>query len=217
MGKFDNAWWVNSTIREVALSPKSGAMAAKLMRPDSVRIWHDQLLVKPVYSTEKSREATRVGWHRDYSYWDSISSSNMITIWYPLQDSEPLNGTINFVRGSNKLRRFNDEGEFYSPELESERKRISLLGFNWEEVPAILPAGAASFHHALTIHGSSENMGDEERISLVVHYMPGDSVLQPNGYPHTHARMQGPFSQAGDSFDDSRHPVVWAKDWNKEM
>ena len=115
------------------------------------------------------------------------------------------------------MQRFNDEGEFYSPELESERKRISLLGFNWEEVPAILPAGAASFHHALTIHGSYENKGNEARMSYAVHYMPGDSVFQSNGYPHTNARMHGPFIKAGDSFDDSRHPVVWAKDWNKEL
>ena len=67
--------------------------------------------------------------------------------------------------------------------------------------PAILESGAASFHHALTIHGSYENRSNSDRLSYVVHYMPGDSFIQSKGYPHTLARMHGPFIKSGDSFD----------------
>ena len=209
--KYDNVWWVNSVFRKVAFLAESARIAAKLMRVNSVRIWHDQLLRKPRSLNKVNSKQTRVGWHRDYAYWDSVSSPNMITIWYALQDCSQYNGTLNFIRGSNNYPRFKDEGDFFSYELENERKRISSLGYNWEEVPVILNAGSASFHHSLTIHGSYENMSDSDRLSYVVHYMPGESVLQSDGYPHTLARMHGPFVNSGDPFDDNRHPIVWKK------
>jgi hypothetical protein len=39
----------------------------------------------------------------------------------------------------------------------------------WEEVAAALPAGGASFHHRLTVHGSGPNLGETPRLSVAIH------------------------------------------------
>ena len=42
-------------------------------------------------------------------------------------------------------------------------------GRSWEEVPALLAPGGASFHNCLTFHGSGPNRSAGPRRSLAIH------------------------------------------------
>jgi ectoine hydroxylase-related dioxygenase (phytanoyl-CoA dioxygenase family) len=43
------------------------------------------------------------------------------------------------------------------------------VGQEWAEAPVLLPAGGASFHHCLTLHGSGPNLSGRPRRSFAIH------------------------------------------------
>src|SRR5271165_3407654 len=45
--KVNNGWWLNDNIRSLVLSPNLGALVAPFMETNEVRVWHDQVVVKP--------------------------------------------------------------------------------------------------------------------------------------------------------------------------
>jgi hypothetical protein len=120
--KINNSWWLNETIRSVALSPVLGAMAAKLMGTEEVRLWHDQAIWKPGQGcigkgasttadhTTRPDEATggdwsqesNVGWHQDYAHWQVSSTMNMCTAFIVLQDTDLSNGGLRTIARSHK-------------------------------------------------------------------------------------------------------------------
>ena len=63
-----NAWWINRTVRSLVTHPNLGRVAARLMKTNEVRLWHDQVLSKPGTTGEATDEGN-VGWHQDYAHW----------------------------------------------------------------------------------------------------------------------------------------------------
>jgi hypothetical protein len=73
-------------VRELAAlvrHPSVGATAAALSAAAGIRLWHDQLLYKPV---DRPGISARVGWHTDRQYWQSCSSEDMLTAWVGFHD-----------------------------------------------------------------------------------------------------------------------------------
>ena len=61
-------------------------------------------------------------------------------------------------------------GDFFQQETDLQRDEIGVPeGGRWAEAPAVLPAGAASFHHRLTFHGSGPNTSGAPRRSFAIH------------------------------------------------
>ena len=83
---------------------------------------------------------------------------------------------MRFVRGSHGWGLL-DDGGFYRQDLDDQRDAIPVPdGRSWEEVPALLPAGGASFHHCLTFHGSGPNLSAGPRRSLAIHMRTENSA-----------------------------------------
>jgi hypothetical protein len=61
----NNAWWVNDAVKKVGLSPAIGEAAAKLLRTNEIRLWHDQVIAKPGLGPDgHSEKAGNIGWHQ---------------------------------------------------------------------------------------------------------------------------------------------------------
>ena len=163
--KNDYSSLVVRELADLVTHPAIGACAARLSGSDTIRLWHDQLLYKPV---DRAGMAANVGWHTDRQYWLSCTSDEMLTAWVAFHDVDEANGTISLLDGSH---RWDVDGlDFFSQNMElrslAEKARVR---------PAAMRRGQVSFHHCRTVHGSGPNHGTGPRRSLAIHLQPGDN------------------------------------------
>lgn len=207
--KMDNGWWINDEVRRAVTDPIMGEWAADLLGIDEIRLWHDQVIYKPGVKG-KPTKAGNVGWHQDYGYWQCASTSDMITVWVALQDTDLTNGGMMTILGSHKWGLVPDSDSFFNQNME-ELQRKYANGREWVEEPCILKAGQASFHHALTFHGSGANNSDQPRMSVVSHLMPGDTWYKAHIQRHDNVRFLGPRPSHGMPFNNEYFPVVFKR------
>lgn len=156
----------NQELAALLAGPLLGRIAARLSRSRAVRLWHDQLICKPPAS---SGAQTAVGWHTDREYWQTCTSSEMLTAWIPFHDCGAGVGPLTVIEGSHKWSREVRLKGFHSGRLEGLAESRAGRGSPPVEVPMYLRKGQVSFHHCRTIHGSPANTGARPRLSLSVH------------------------------------------------
>lgn len=200
--KIDNSWWADSVIAAVVTSPFLGHIAAELLGVEEIYLWHDQLLWKP----GGSGTVGNVGWHQDKHYWTSSSGTDMVTAWVAMDDIHEAIGPMRFLRGSNHWDVLG-EGNYFDGDLQSQRERIEAIGMPWDEVPALMSAGQASFHHCKTFHGSGPNTTQGPRRSLAVHMMSGDARLVMGRGHQNEALLEDPVD--GMAWRGPRFPRLW--------
>ncbi len=205
-----NGWWVNDVIRAAVTSPLIGAIAARLMKTDVVRLWHDQVIYKPGVGPDGTTDAGNVGWHQDFGYWKACSTTNMCTAWVALQDTDLRNGGMRTIVGSHRWGLIEGSDMFHTKDLETLAKTYAAQGKGeWIDEPCILKAGEVSFHHALTFHGSGPNNTHEPRLSVVAHMMPGDCVYRSGQQWHPNLVFLGPNAREGQPFVGDYWPQMW--------
>ena len=212
-----NGWWVNDTIRELVTHPSIGKMAAALMKTPEVRLWHDQVLSKP--GTPRGKEVTdqgNVGWHQDYAYWQCSNNTNMCSIWLALQDTDLNNGGMRSIVGSHKWGVQEEASTFYDHDLDKLQERFGT-DRDWVDEPCILKAGQASFHHALTFHGSGPNHSADPRLCVIMHVMSEDTGLKTDGKWHLCATLLGPEAKTDDWFDGPLFPTLYSETSPEKM
>ena len=166
-------------VMELVSHPALGEKAAELTGAKAVQVWWVQLLYKPP-SAPGQQPRTNIGWHQDYNYWGAWEEdSELFTAWVALSDVSPQCGPMNFVVGSHRWG-LSSESDFASQEYEALRETIrNAHGQDWQEEPAILPPGGASFHQKLTFHGSGPNLSSQPRRSFAVHMR--SEISRPKG------------------------------------
>lgn len=164
--KHDYASFFNRELAHLTRSPLLGAVAARLTGSSEIRLWHDQLLYKPVDDPEKK---SNVGWHTDRGYWKTCSSPNMVTAWIPFHDCDAAMGTITMIDGSQRWPDNTEKLNFFSNDLEGLEREFDSGGRPVIKVPMNMKKGQVSFHHCLTIHGSGPNRSEAPRRSIAVH------------------------------------------------
>ena len=205
-----NGFWLIDDIRDAVTSPVLGAIGARLMQVDRVRLWHDQVIYKPGIGSTGTTAEGNIGWHQDYGFWKCSSTTNMCTAWVALQDTDLPNGGMRTIVGSHKWGLIEGSDTFFDQDLEALAERYSAEGKGeWLDEPCVLKAGQASFHHALTFHGSGPNLTDEPRISVVAHMMPGDTVYQDQQQWHPNMVLLGPSLREGQPFEGDYWPQMW--------
>jgi ectoine hydroxylase-related dioxygenase (phytanoyl-CoA dioxygenase family) len=200
--KIDNGWWADRVFEGFATSSVLGRIAATLLGVPDIYLWHDQVLCKP----GGGGAAGHVGWHQDKGYWASSSTHDMVTAWVAFDDVDESNGCMRVVPGSNRWGLVNDSN-FFNPDMEGQKQRMQVPpGEEWVEVPLVMKAGQASFHHCMTLHGSGPNSTDRPRRSVAVHLMSGEARLV-KGNGHSNERILG--GEDGDPFRGPRFPRLW--------
>ncbi|TWT43283.1 phytanoyl-CoA dioxygenase family protein [Botrimarina hoheduenensis] len=136
---------------------------ARQLLAGGVRFWHDQLFCKP------ARHGGVVAWHQDYSYWTRTKPMNHLTCWIGLDESTTENGCVHYVPGSHQWPLLPTTQ--LANDMEAIRNVLSpdqLAAFR--PVPIEMPAGYASFHHPLTLHGSYANHSERPRRAVVLNF-----------------------------------------------
>ncbi len=157
------AWRVSAAFHDLVFYPRLVRAAERLLH-GPVRLWHDQVFVKP------ARDGAVVAWHQDYSYWTRTVPMAHLTCWIGLDDADEENGCVHYVPGSHRWPLLprehlaNDMNAVFSY-LDAEQK----TSFN--PVASVLKAGIASFHHPMTLHGSFENRSERPRRGVVVNFI----------------------------------------------
>ena len=206
--KIDYAYWADSVIAKLVLKPEIGRIAAQLAGVPAVRLWHDQLLHKP---PQVSQQANAVGWHQDYHYWQCSDATNMLTAWVALVDVDEENGCVEMVPGSHKWGLL-EASDFFDQDLDALQQQIEKIsGKPFETVPVKLEAGAFSFHHCLTIHGSRPNQSDGPRVSMVAHMMPDGARYKANTDSNAHYNVGLLSGKDGDYFAGPNFPVIYGE------
>jgi ectoine hydroxylase-related dioxygenase (phytanoyl-CoA dioxygenase family) len=165
-------------LASLARYPVIAACAARLSGFAQLRLWHDQLLYKPV---DIGNDPANVKWHTDRFYWKTCSSEEMLTAWMPFGDVAENDGAMCILDGSH---RWGDEvnvdwsGAPFSVIDDVASQYQATL------VPICLKRGQVSFHHCKTIHGSGANHGKAPRRSFVIHFQPGTNHYVERGYHH---------------------------------
>lgn len=137
---------------------------AEVLLGGSVRLWHDQVFVKPAHA------GGIVAWHQDQSYWTRTTPVAHLTCWIGLDDSDEENGCVHYIPGSHKWPllprgqlsdKMNSIFEYLSEEQRSDFRPFA----------SVQKAGEASFHHPLMIHGSFENRSKRPRRGIVINFI----------------------------------------------
>ncbi len=192
--KIDQAHLSDRTIYELASHPEIGRWAASLLGASRIQLWASQMLYKPpvgpagpgnsggpgstVGAVGPGKSAGpegsvggvsgNVGWHQDKQYWKYLDGE-LFTAWVAVSDVTSDSGPMRFLRGSHRWGLL-DSGDFFGHDHEAQRKEIPVPeGEAWDEVEAVLPAGAVSFHDRHTYHASGPNVSDAPRRSFAFH------------------------------------------------
>ena len=205
-----NAYWLSDEIRRVVTSPVLGALGARLMDVPAVRLWHDQAVHKPGAGARGVTGRPSVGWHQDFGYWQCASTTNMCTAWIALQDTDLNNGGMRTLVGSHRWGLVPESNNFWSQTLDGDAERFAELAKGeWSDELCVLKAGEASFHHALTFHGSGPNFTDQPRMCVIAHMMPGDTTYRAGRQAHPNLVFLGPDAHDGQPFAGPFWPVLW--------
>ena len=166
-------WQSNPQYAQVMRESALPAVAAQLMQSDSVRIYHDHLLVKE----PGTRQATP--WHQDQPYYN-VSGRQNVSFWIPV-DPVSQESTLRFVAGShagtwymprtfrdNQAKWFPDGALAELPAIDAEPERYRQLAW------ALEPGDAVAFH-MLTLHASGGVGPAARRRVFSVRYLGDDA------------------------------------------
>ncbi len=201
-------WQDNPAYREILLGSALPQVAAQLMHSQTVRLYHDHLLVKEA----GTRQPTP--WHQDQPYYN-VSGRQNVSFWIPV-DPVPLASTLRFVAGSHAgtwymPRTFRDqrakwfaEGSLAElPDIDAQPQQFRQLGW------ALEPGDAVAFH-MLALHASSGTGPGLRRRVFSARYLGDDVRHAVRGW-----RTSPPFPGLeqrlpdGALMHDALFPLVW--------
>ena len=196
-----NLWCEDVDVRRFVLASRFAGVAAELLGAESVRVYHDQALVK-------EPGGGHTPWHQDAIYWP-IDGTRCVTMWMPLVDVTPEMGVMTFVDGSNTgelgEEAISDHSEAHFDALVS-RTAATL------SVPLPMSAGDATFHGGWTLHKAGANISTVTREVMTVIYFASDLTVQtPTNEPqHRDLARWLPGLVPGDPAASELNPVVAA-------
>ena len=155
------AWRIAPAFHDLLWHPRFIGAAQQLLE-GPIRFWHDQLFCKP------AGHGGVVSWHQDYSYWSRTTPMAHLTCWIALDDTTLENGIIQFIPGSHRWELLPNTG--LAGDMESIAEALGPQQAEAISNPAHVPMkkGECSFHHPLTVHGSTRNVSPHPRRATVI-------------------------------------------------
>jgi ectoine hydroxylase-related dioxygenase (phytanoyl-CoA dioxygenase family) len=195
-----NVWRMNETVRAFVLAKRFAGIAAQLMGVPSVRLYHDQALIK-----EPGGKATP--WHQDHYYWP-LATDHTITMWMALVDIPRSMGAMSFVSGSHRSGVFkeipiSDTSQEYFEQVIRE-KQLPVESYE-------LAAGDATFHSGRILHSAHPNQSDRRReVMTVIYYADGTRIMEPdNEHRKVDLAVFHPGQKPGDLAASEINPLLF--------
>jgi len=200
-------WTVMPAFREFAVASPLGAIAARLLRSETVRLYEDSVLVKEPGTPE------RTAFHQDLAYFH-LDGTQVCTTWVPLDPVTADSGAVEFVAGSHRrpnryrpnffvttMSMPDTDGEEV-PEDAGVRDDERTISFDTEP-------GDITVHHARTIHGAHPNRSAQQRRRAIsVRYAGDDAIFRiKRGAPQKphHSDLV-----EGEPLADDPCPLAWS-------
>ena len=169
--QYVNIWQQDPVLRELTLDSRL-AKAATGLAGVPLRLWHDQVLIKPPHNGAATE------FHQDAPYWPHGGSRHALSAWIALVDVPVERGCMTFIPGSQRLRDLRRQDLSDSHDLFRAAPELQ-----WEERLTIpLRAGDCTFHNAYLAHSAAPNLTDDPRIAHVAIYVDAEATY--TGAPH---------------------------------
>lgn len=200
-------WQRIDAYRDVIFNSPAAAAAGLLMGSETVRLYHDHLLVKEPNTRQKTP------WHQDQPYYN-IEGLQNCSMWAPM-DRVPRAAALELVARTHKgpwlmprsfmanEARWFPEGTLRDlPDVEADRSAFPIL--SWELEP-----GDVVFFHMLTLHAAG-GVGSGRRRVLSVRFLGDDIRHAPRqwktspSFPGLEAELP-----AGAPLDHPLFPILW--------
>ena len=175
--------WRFRVLPVITHKPILAAIAAKLAGCEEIRLWHDQLLLKPPQREDREVNGlTTVGWHTDRHYWRSCTGP-LLTAWVPFTEVTPEMGPITYLDRSNSWQEIAGLN-FFSDDLASQEAIISKESNGAQKIIPHFKRGQIGFHDWRTVHGSAPNVSEQDRRGMAVHLQHGENRWQEHRNEH---------------------------------
>ena len=203
-------WQRIAEYRDFIFNSPAADVAGQLMGCDTVRLYHDHLLVK------EPKTVAKTPWHQDQPYYN-IDGFDNISMWLPV-DPVSVDATLKFVAGTHKQgwmmpRSFmTNEAKWFPegtlkdlPDVDGNPDKFTILG--WDLQP-----GDAVFFHMLTLHGAGGVGGGNRRRVVSFRFIGDDTTFAPRPW-----RTSPPFPglvdelAKGAKMDHPLFPVLWER------
>jgi hypothetical protein len=150
-------------------------MIEQIIGPDIV-LWGSATFYK------RAGKGPATPWHRDATY-IPIKPLRSMSVWIAASDSLIDNSCLRFIRGSHKT---NHAGKHRQERRKDWSISLTIDQGEYDEAQAVdveLKAGQMVIFEGFTIHGSRHNLGNRERASLALRFMPATSLFDHDGTP----------------------------------
>lgn len=200
-----NAWKCDRTIARVALSVELAEIAAQLLGWPSLRLAVDTIWHKPPKSIA-------VEYHREFEFFRSLERPEVANCWIALDDMAEDNGSLELAVGSHQWADLEDAEMRKVFAIHKGRKAVDAIGRMAGRSASIhrvqCPAGACTFFHGRTWHGSEPNHASQARRAYGVHWIRGDAQLGDRP-----EYLFGRYKLSGSrQLHESFWPIVWSAD-----
>lgn len=192
--------------RDFVFKSRLGYYAAKLMKSNKSRLFHDHVLVKEPGSSIVTP------WHQDKPYY-CVDGDQSVSFWIALDDISK-EGCLECIAGSHlsnilhKPKRFNGNDLYENdnskevPDINSNRKDYKIL--SWD-----IKAGDAVAFDFRTLHGASENINKINRRRVFSARIVGDDAF----FVDRQGKGSPPFEsiklKTGDKLTGREFPVIY--------
>jgi len=162
----DKAWmW------ELATAPAILDIVESLIGPD-IMCMATHIFVKHPPGAAEENQSLFVDWHQDVKYWGLDNAEDVVTAWYAIDLSSPINGCLQVVPRSHRDLKEHGTSRVEGNLLAS-NQAIALDDAALKSVVNLeLQPGEMSVHHGCLIHGSCPNLSDLRRCGVTLRYMP---------------------------------------------
>ncbi|MEM7092741.1 MAG: phytanoyl-CoA dioxygenase family protein [Actinomycetota bacterium] len=199
-------------LHDLVTDPRITALATDLLGEEIV-CWGSHLFAKLPH------DGKEVPFHQDAVYWP-MTPSRSVSVWLAIDDVDDENAAMRFVPGSHL------DGALHHHLRDLDGTRVLAQEVDARELEDrssyvnAMPAGYASLHSDMLLHGSAANASDRRRAGLTLRYV-GAEVRLIEGYDYW--RKSAVHVAGGDPsgfwYDrrrpDGEHPEKMAKLWGE--
>jgi ectoine hydroxylase-related dioxygenase (phytanoyl-CoA dioxygenase family) len=191
--------------RDFVFHSPAAKVAQRLMGSKTVRLFHEHVLVK-----EPGADVP-TPWHHDQPYY-CVDGRQNVSLWVTL-DAVARDTVPEFIAGShawgrwfqperfNRTPLFTDDRMEQIPDIEAERDKYRILGWDLE------PGDAVAFHF-LTLHGAPANDSKSRRRRAVSTRWLGDDAVFAQRKGVTSPPFRGLTLKPGDAMEAPEFPLV---------
>jgi len=150
---------------EMMRAPRLVEALKQLLGPSGVRLHGSKINLK------SPRYGSPVEWHQDWAFYPH-TNDDVLAVGVLLDDATIENGALLVLPGTHTGPIYDHHADgFFCGAMDPERDGLDLAA----AVPLVAKAGAVSFHHARTVHGSAQNRSDRPRQLLLYEYTAADA------------------------------------------